>query len=91
MYAMLFTRPDICYSVGIISRYQSNLEPKHWEAVKHILKYLSRTRDYMLVHHCEDLIPIGYTYSNFQSDLNFRKSISGCVHPGRWSHKLEEC
>ena len=24
MYAMLWTRPDICYSVGIVSRYQSN-------------------------------------------------------------------
>ena len=25
MYAMLCTRPDICYSVGMVSRYQSNL------------------------------------------------------------------
>ena len=33
----------------------------------------------MLVHHCEDLIPIGYTYSNFQSDLDFRKSTSSYV------------
>ena len=24
MYAMLCTRPDICYVVGIVSRYQSN-------------------------------------------------------------------
>ena len=24
MYAMLCTRPDICYSVGMVSRYQSN-------------------------------------------------------------------
>ena len=24
MYVMLCTRPDICYSVGIVSRYQSN-------------------------------------------------------------------
>ena len=29
MYAMLCTRPDICYSVGMISRYQSNPGPKH--------------------------------------------------------------
>ena len=28
MYAMLCTRPDICYSVGMVSRYQSNLGPK---------------------------------------------------------------
>ena len=65
MYAMLCTRLENCYSVGMVSRYQSNLEPKHWQAVKHILKYLQRTRDYMLVYQCEDLIPSGYTYSNF--------------------------
>ena len=36
-------------------------------------------RYYMLVYRCEDLIPIGYTDSDFQSDLAFRKSTSGCV------------
>ena len=36
-------------------------------------------RDYMLVYQCEDFIPIGYTYSDFQLDLDFRKSTSGCV------------
>ena len=50
MYAMLCTRPDIYYSVGMISRYQSNPGPKHWHAVKHILKYLWRMRDYMLFY-----------------------------------------
>ena len=29
IYAMLCIRPDIYYSVGMISRYQSNPEPKH--------------------------------------------------------------
>ena len=33
----------------------------------------------MLVYHSEDLIPTGYTNSDFQSDLDFRKSTSGCV------------
>ena len=79
MYATLYTRPDICYSVGIVSRYQSNLGLKHWQAVKHILKYLQRMGDYMLVYHSEDLILIDYTDSDFQSDLDFRKSTSGCV------------
>ena len=37
MYAMLCTRLDICYSVVMVSRYQSNPRPKHWQAV---LKYL---------------------------------------------------
>ena len=33
----------------------------------------------MLVYRCESLIPIGYIDLDFQSDLDFRKSISGCV------------
>ena len=79
MYAMLCTRPDICYSVGIVSRYQSNPGFDHWVAVKHILKYLRRTRNYMLVYSGEDLIPLGYTDSDFQSDKDSRKSTSGSV------------
>ena len=70
MYAMLCTRPDIWYSVGMVSRYQSNPGPKHCQAVKHILKYLQRTKDYMLVYRGEDLIPVGYRNSDFQSDLD---------------------
>ena len=50
MYAMLCTRPDICYLVDMVSRYQLNPRPKHWQAVKHILKYLQRMRNYMLVY-----------------------------------------
>ena len=50
MYAMFCPRPDICYSVGMVSQYQSIPGPKHWQAIKHILKYLRRMRDYMLVY-----------------------------------------
>ena len=50
MYAMLCTRPDICFAVGMVSRYRSNLGREHWTAVKHILKYLKRTRNYMLIY-----------------------------------------
>ena len=66
VYAMLCTRLDICYSIGMISQYQLNPRPKHWEAVKHILKYLRRAKEYMLVYYCKGLIPTGYIDSNFQ-------------------------
>jgi hypothetical protein len=79
MYVMLCTRPDICYAVGMVSRYQSNPSPLHWVAIKHILKYLRRTRDYMLVYQSEDLTAIGYTNSDFQSDRDSRKSTSSYV------------
>ena len=61
MYAMLCTRPDICFAIGMVSRYQSNPGPKHWTVVKHILKYLRRTKEYMLMHGGNKLIPVGYT------------------------------
>ena len=79
MYAMLCTRPDICFAVGMVSIYQSETGEEHWIAVKHILKYLRRTRDYMLVYQSESLEPIGYTDSDFQSDIDSRKSTSGYV------------
>ena len=66
MYAMLCTMLDIFYAVGIVSRYQSNPGMGHRIVVKHILKYLRRTRDYMLVYLGGDLNPIGYTDSDFQ-------------------------
>ena len=52
---------------------------EHWIAIKHILKYLRRTRDYMLVYQDESLEPIGYTDPDFQSDIDSRKSTSGYV------------
>ena len=79
MYAMLCTRPDICYAVGVVSRFQSNPGPEHWVAVKHILKYLRRTRDYMLVYSSGDLNLLGYTDSDFQADKDSRTSTSGSV------------
>ena len=42
MYAMLCTRPDNCFVVGMVSRYQSNPGEEHWIAIRHILKYLFR-------------------------------------------------
>ena len=45
----------------------------------YVLGLQNHTEDYMLVYRCEDLIPIGYTNSDFQSDLDFKKSTSGCV------------
>ena len=65
MYAMLCTRPDICYAVGIVSRYQSNPGLDHWIAVKHILKYLRRTRNHIPVYSGGDLNHNGYTESDF--------------------------
>ena len=76
---MLCTRPNICYVVGIVSRYQSNLGLDHWTVVQNILKYLRRTRDCKLVYGAKDLILIRYANSDFQTDKDSRKSTSESV------------
>ena len=81
MYAMLCIRLDICFVVGMVSRYQSDPSEEHWTVVNHIFKYLRRTRDYMLVYHDESLEPVRYTDSDFQSNIDSRKSTSGYVSP----------
>ena len=50
MYAMMCTRPDICYAVGLASRFQSNQSIKYWMEMKRILRYLKGTTDYVLCY-----------------------------------------
>ena len=50
MYAMMCTRPDICFVVGMVSKYQSNPGQTYWKAVKRILRYLKGTADYSLCY-----------------------------------------
>ena len=70
MYAMLRTRPDICFAVGMVSKYQSNPGQEHWSAVKTILKYLQKTKEYMLIYKASYMLPLEYTNSDFQTDRN---------------------
>lgn len=43
MYAMVCTRPDIAFAVGVASRFLANPGKDHWEAVKWIMRYLRGT------------------------------------------------
>ena len=50
MYAQVCTRPDIAFIVGVLGRYLSNPGMDHWKAVKRVMRYLQRTKDYMLMY-----------------------------------------
>ena len=43
IYAMLCTRPNIAYAVGVVSRYMADPVREHWEVVKWLLRYLKGT------------------------------------------------
>jgi hypothetical protein len=55
MYAMLFTRPDLCFAVGLLSRYQKNLGIEHWKQIKHVPPYVKATLDYSLCFNQKEL------------------------------------
>ncbi len=76
MYIMLETRFDITYFISIISRYVFNLTQIHWQAVKHIFRYLRKTYQMKLMFR-EALRSLkDYTTSNWAEDQNIRRSIS---------------
>ena len=45
MYTMVATWSDLAYVIGASRWYMSNPRKKHWEAVKHIFRYLQGTED----------------------------------------------
>jgi hypothetical protein len=48
MYASLGTRPDITFSVSILSKFSISPGPAHWTAVQRVFRYLLGTRDLWL-------------------------------------------
>jgi len=96
MYAMMCTRPDISFAVGMVSRYQANPGQSHWKAVKRILRYLKGTADYSLCFQGENLQLMGYADADWEGDLDERKSTSGYVFllsngAISWSSKKQSC
>ena len=81
---MLCTRLDVVYALSICSRYQIDLDKRHWIAMKNILKYLRRTEEMFLVYGEGEHIVKGFMDASFQSNHDNFKSQSGfifCLKP----------
>ena len=80
MYLANCTRPDIAFSVNLLARYSSTPTLRHWNGVKHLLRYLRGTSDmgpfYSKVPKPELL---GYTDVGYLSDPHKARSQSGYV------------
>ena len=80
MWPAVHTRPDIAYSVGVLSRYCSNPGPTHCNLVIQIFRYLSGTLDLGITFTADsenDLV--GYTDSDYAGLLDGRKSTGGYI------------
>lgn len=76
---LIHTRPDLAFSVGVVSRYMEKPTVMHMKAVKQILRYLKGTIDFGLVYtqgeKQETLV--GYSDSDLAADLGGRRSTPG--------------
>ena len=80
MYAQACTRPDIAFIVGMLGRYMSNPGVDHWKAAKRVMRYLKRTKDFMLTYRRSDSLKIfGYSDSDFAGCQDSKRSTSGYV------------
>ena len=94
MYVMVATRPDISHVVGVISRFMHNLGRSHWNAVKHVFRYLAGTKDHNVLSGPNSTSGVvGYIDSDFAGCVDSRKlTTEYCFKFGNgaisWKSKL---
>jgi len=80
MYLANCTRPDIAFSVNLLARYSSAPTRRHWNGIKHILRYLRGTTDMGLFYsNCLKTQLIGYADAGYLSDPHKARSQTGYV------------
>ena len=89
MYAMLCTRADICFTIGLVSCYQS-------KAAKRIIRYLRGTSDLVLCYEGGDLKLKGYSDTDCGGDPDESRSTSGYMFTvgggaTSWCSKKQNC
>nr|CAN78333.1 hypothetical protein VITISV_015045 [Vitis vinifera] len=80
MYLVNCTRPDIAFSVNLLARYNSAPTRRHWNGIKHILRYLRGTTDMGLFYSRESKQQLlGYADAGYLSDPHKGRSQTGYV------------
>jgi hypothetical protein len=83
LYAALSTRPDITYPTSVFGRYAAQPSTLHWEAVKHLLRFLQGTSNYKLTIYDpslrHDSSILCYADANLGGEADTGKSTSGIV------------
>ncbi|GAA0170424.1 hypothetical protein LIER_40959 [Lithospermum erythrorhizon] len=98
MYAMICTRPDIAYTVVLVSRFLANPSKEHWEGVKWILRYLKGTYKSCICYGSSLTYPekLSAYECDMVGDIDSMRSTSGYLftYTGgalSWQSKLQKC
>ena len=97
-YAMIGTRPDIAFAVGLLSRFNRDPRMPHYAAAKTILSYLKGTADVGLLlgkrQSEKENRSTCYVDSSYADDFDTRRSTSGFLMmyndaPVIWKSRLQ--
>ncbi|UYV73291.1 hypothetical protein LAZ67_10002537 [Cordylochernes scorpioides] len=97
LYLSNCTRPDISFATSKLSQFCANPGKKHWEAAKHVLRYLSGTIDLELSYVKGNNNKVAmFTDADYGSDTDDRRSFSGMVavidgNVINWRSKKQQC
>lgn len=81
MYAMLCTRPDLCFAINLLSRFQIKNNKELWQNLKSVLRYIKGTLNYKLIYKRNDFMDLltGYVDSDWAGNEIDRKSTTGYI------------
>ncbi len=82
MYIMTATRPDICFSVSLLSRANKAPTRRHIQGITHLVKYLLNTLDWKITfkrHHPIRYKLLAYSDADWATDLENRRSQTGGI------------
>lgn len=72
-------KSDLAFAVSVLGSFQSNVGVSHWVAAKKVLRYLKRTRNFMLTYNCVDKFEF-VAFSNYLVGcMDDRKSTNGYI------------
>ena len=96
MHPMIWTRPDLAFSVSTLGQFCSNPTETHWQAAEDVLRYVNQTATLGIAYTCGDessrfKIKV-YADSDWASDMLTGKSCFGYVvylggNPISWKSK----
>lgn len=96
MYQMLCVRPDLCFPISYMGRFQQNPTESHWTSLKRITRYLKGTTAMGLpLKRTESSTSlVGYVDADWATDVEDRKSVTGYlfkVHgcPVSWASRKQ--
>jgi hypothetical protein len=96
MYLSTCTRPDITYAIRELARFMSNFGQRHFDAAKHLLRYLQGTRSRGIIYgDSTPSLPIFRSFTDSDWAMSeSRKSVSGYIidcggGPISWSSKQQ--